>query len=61
MKLSQFFSFQCSAVFCATQVEAQTIPAPSSISISNVGQTSFDVSWTAPDGVTITGYDVEYR
>ena len=48
-------------VFCATQVEAQTIPAPSSISISNVGQTSFDVSWTAPDGVTITGYDVEYR
>ena len=50
-------------IFCATQVEAQTIPAPSSISISNLGQTSFDVSWTAPDtgGVTITGYDVEYR
>ncbi len=50
-------------VFCSIQVEAQTIPAPSSISVSNPGQTSFTVNWIAPDtgGIAITGYDVEYR
>ena len=54
-------------VFWSTQVGAQTqvIPPPTttSISISNLSKTGFDVNWRAPDtgGVTITGYDVQYK
>ena len=40
------------------------IDPPTDLTVSNKGSTGFTVSWTAPtgtSGLTLTGYDVEYR
>ena len=53
-----------SAVAYKATLSQYPIDPPTDLTVSNVGSSGFTVSWTAPtgtSGLTITGYDVEYK